>query len=162
MTAMRVNPRKPLTDRFAASIDVDPSGCWLWRGKIDSKGYGVINDQHKAHRAHRMSWLLSRGPIPDGLSVCHRCDVRACVNPDHLFVGTATDNNRDCWSKGRGVPLSRRADGSAPNRLNPAAVREIRGLYAEGMTQVTIAARFGVRDSTISHVITGRSWGYLP
>lgn len=79
------------------------SGCWLWDGRYSKSGYGTLGGGRKGERvqAHRLMWEAVNGPIPGGLLVCHRCDVRGCVNPDHLFVGTAKDNTRDMMVKGR-------------------------------------------------------------
>ena len=86
----------PHSDTFWDGCIPEPNtGCWLWLGFISPDGYGT-------RLAHRRAWELARGPIPDGMLVCHRCDVRHCVNPDHLFLGTHLDNMRDMIRKGRG------------------------------------------------------------
>lgn len=79
------------------------SGCWLWTGRYARNGYGTYGGGRSGERisAHRLAWQEANGPVPDGLQVLHRCDVRGCVNVDHLFLGTAKDNTRDMMAKGR-------------------------------------------------------------
>ena len=89
-------------DEFLAKICTDSrTGCWLWNGAKFENGYGAFSYRNKTVRAHRWSYNYWVGPIPDGLLVCHRCDTPACVNPDHLFVGTQRDNLDDREQKGR-------------------------------------------------------------
>ena len=78
-------------------------GCWMWTAGRDGDGYGSYRNK----RAHRVAWQLTRGPIPDGLVVCHSCDNPACVRPDHLFLGTQQDNIQDMLRKGRRPPAGR-------------------------------------------------------
>ena len=87
-------------DRFFAKVNKTDT-CWLWTGFIDSGGRGRFYFNGRATSAHRVSYELFVDEILEGLLVCHRCDVSACVNPDHLFVGTQTDNMHDCSEKGR-------------------------------------------------------------
>ena len=77
------------------------SGCWLWDGAVNNDGYGTIFRGGKQHKVHRLAWEEAHGPIPDGLNVCHTCDVPACCNPAHLFLGSQQDNMQDCLGKGR-------------------------------------------------------------
>ena len=90
-------------ERFEQFVErVPESGCWLWVGRVDpDRGYGQFYLDGRIVRAHRAAWNIYRGPITNGLHALHRCDVRCCVNPAHLFLGTPSDNMRDCLEKGR-------------------------------------------------------------
>jgi hypothetical protein len=101
-----VRKTKPIEERFFSKVNRTPDGgCWLWNGAVQHNGYGYLHVggrfERRPVRAHRFSWELHRGPIPEGMHVCHSCDTPACVNPDHLFLGSRSDNMRDCASKGR-------------------------------------------------------------
>ncbi len=151
------------SDRFWSKVHPEAlSGCWLWHGAIcPGTGYGTFNKGVAAgggySTAHRWSWTLVHGAPGAGLCVCHRCDVRACVNPVHLFLGTKKDNSRDMVSKGRqGMqPPSERCYQA---KLTVAQVAEIRARLEAGEVGRRLASEFGVYDSTISRIRTRQRW----
>lgn len=102
--------RMTMEERFwwyTASIGASEDQCWEWRGTIDTGGYGALRKPGRYSgktRASRYSWELHNGPIPDGMHVLHTCDNTKCVNPNHLWAGTHSDNMRDMTAKGRGKP----------------------------------------------------------
>jgi hypothetical protein len=125
--------------------------CWEWQGPRNWKGYGEHSVNCKAFKAHRYSWMLHYGEIPKGMQVCHRCDNRGCVRPDHLFVGTNSDNQRDAVTKGRGPSA----------KLSSEDVRLIRGLLDLRVSATEIAFRFGVSRSAIMRVKHGQAYTYV-
>lgn len=147
---------RSLSERFWPNVAVpdknNPDACREWRAGRDRGGYGVIRagkrgDRHL--RAHRVAWELARGPIPPGLCVLHRCDVRACVNPDHLFLGTNEENMRDMVAKGRQA-----------RKLTETARLEIRRAAAAGVTHARIASTHGVCAVTVWRVLArARAFG---
>lgn len=141
-------------------------GCWLWRGRVH-RGYGYFTwddasaKKNLTRRAHRVAWELAHGPIEKGLCVCHRCDVPACVNPAHLFLGTVRENLADMVAKGRSRGLSpkdRRGESHPNAKLTAAKVEEIHALRAKGLTYREIGERIGVSGACASDVCQGRSW----
>jgi hypothetical protein len=109
-------------------------------------------------RAHRVSWELAHGAIPDELHVLHRCDVRACVRPDHLYLGTHTDNVADRDNKGR----QPRGERNGLAKLTPEQVRTMRAEYAAGgISQPALAKRYGIAHGTIEAIVHHRSWKHL-
>ncbi len=133
---------------LARTVRTD-AGCLEWRGTLNSAGYGRSWFKGVQITTHRLSWLLYRGPIPDGLLVLHRCDNKPCVNPDHLFLGTHSDNIRDAYSKGR-RPRGTRAGIS--RKLTKDQAQEIR-TSDERITH--LARRFGINPSYACRIKKG-------
>lgn len=134
-------------------------GCWVWRGGTDGHGYGVFGALGAKWRATRAFYEVFVGPIAAGLYVCHRCDNPPCVNPGHLFLGTQTDNMRDCSAKGRVKPaLTQRGERHHFARVTDQQIAEAVAIYrAGGITQKALADRYGVRQATVWGWIHGRT-----
>lgn len=141
-------------ERLAGRIKVTPSGCHEFTGTRNPNGYGQLTIQRTVVRAHRVSWIANFGPIPDGLSVLHRCDNPPCINPTHLFLGTQSDNIKDAYAKGR-AGLGLRPD---EGRLSAETVAEIRALEGKRLRRL-IAQDFDVSESTVSRIWAGRMYG---
>lgn len=149
--------------RFRARISERKNGCWEYDGYREPKGYGKFGvSPRESVLAHRFAYELFVGEIPDGLFVCHRCDNPPCVNPDHLFLGTLADNNRDMWGKGRGRIPHGRGDEANNVRLTTSQVIEIRRRYKPRVvTQRMLAEEFGVSTHAIGAIISRRNWRHL-
>lgn len=142
-----------------------PSGCWLWTKGRTGEGYGQFwvrtpDGKRKAIKTHVFSWIIHFGAVPKGLCVCHKCDVRHCANPTHLFLGTHSENIADRHRKGR--------DGNSPgerngmHKLTQKQVHIIRETYsARQSTQLALGSRFGVSQTCISKIINGIRWNHI-
>lgn len=158
----------PASVRFHSSYKANGNGCWIWQRAPNGRGYGQIREgrwpakNFKTHLAHRLSWEIHNGPIPPGLFVCHHCDVRLCVNPAHLFLGTIQDNLRDMREKGRGrLPEPLLGERHPNAKLTAAKVKKIRSLIKSGKTVSSIAKRYGMGRSTITRLKFGTAWSHL-
>lgn len=156
--AIKRPPRNvSLIDKLAHYSMPEPnSGCVLWLGGVNNIGYGTIRWAGRETVAHRLSWESVNGPIPNGLRACHKCDVRSCINPAHLFLGTQLDNVADMFAKGRNRTLSGDAHGSAI--LSEDKVRAIR---RDARATQKIASDYGVARSTIEAVRYRWTWKHV-
>jgi hypothetical protein len=148
---MRINNLQELEQYFSVSYRVDKdSGCWLWTGAINPLGYGILTYQGKTLGAHRASLMIKGIELGDKFA-CRKCDVRNCVNPEHLFVGTAADNSHDAWMKGR-IPHGEKHSAS---KITENQVREI--LAWEGCVS-DASRKFGIHSSSVFAIMTGENW----
>lgn len=135
--------------------------CWVWTAAFFHNGYGGFKLDARMRRAHAISFKWHIGPT-NGLQVCHHCDVRACVNPAHLFLGTQKDNIQDAVSKGRMATGTRNGmHVTGRTTLTESDVREIFALADGGAPQQALADQYGVTQTMISHITTGKVWQHL-
>jgi hypothetical protein len=156
-----VKPRTPVEERFWRKVSPEPmSGCWLWIGCVNTGGYGTIYFRGYGRKAHRVSWFLVKGEIPRGKFVLHKCDTPACVNPDHLFLGTQRDNVIDCVKKKRwrhGAPFGEKNPMSV---LTDELVRQMRS-EPRSLSYKKIGQKYGVSTMTAYRAIVGKSWEHI-
>ena len=142
-------------EKFLARVKV-VDGCWVFQGMKKGNGYGAVKRDGKFIFAHRYSWMLHKGDI-GGLLVCHKCDNRLCVNPDHLFLGTQKDNQQDMRRKGRHTFGER----SKTSKLSTEDVLEIYRLYDSGIGTIRLARQFGVTKNLLWLIVRGKAWNHL-
>lgn len=165
LSRKRLYVRGTREERFWARVErKGDDECWAWNGAHYRHGYGAFGNANAAPEgAHRVSYEINVGTIPDGMFVCHHCDNRGCVNPKHLFVGTAADNAADMNSKKRHPGgsfrlVDQRGEKNVAAKLNAEKVREIR---RRSGTHTALAAEFGVSLSTIANIRDGKVWKHV-
>lgn len=146
--------------RLLSKVLVDEeTGCWNYMGHVNPEnGYGYLQIKRKNRLAHRLSYLLHKGPVANGLYVCHKCDNRTCINPAHLWLGTHDENMADRHAKGRtksGVSLG---ENHGNSKLTAEIVRAIR---ASGQTDTALSRKYKVSRTTISDARSGKTWSHV-
>lgn len=145
--------KREISSRFWEKVEKsDITDCWLWTGAIGKEtGYGYLGERSKVLGAHRVSYEIHFGKIPEGLCVLHKCDIRKCVNPSHLFLGTKAENSADMAKKMRSTIGER----NPMAKLTESIVSEIR---KDTRVQHLIAKDYGVKQQAISKIKSGLRW----
>ena len=164
MVYKRIELSENAIERFWKHVNKKSDGeCWEWEAGKDRQGYGRIGAKYKTYFAHRISWFIHSGEIPKGISVCHTCDNRACVNPSHLFLGTQKDNMTDMTDKGRRCPPPHVVGEKQGNhKLTEKQVIEIREKHMPyKYSMYKLAEEYGVARGTIYRVIHYLTWAHV-
>jgi hypothetical protein len=149
----------PLKTAFNSHFFPHPKrGCWIWTGARTDKGYGSFWINKKAAGAHRISWEFAFGKIPNNLNVLHRCDVRSCVNPEHLFLGTNYENSMDMVSKGRQTK-GKNGELNPHSKLTSSQVIQIR---TDNSSHADAARKYSVSAVNIGSIRRRKLWKHIP
>ncbi len=151
---------KLIEQRFWAKV-LKTEGCWLWQGAKNIQGYGKLGRGKKQEgtiAAHRLSYELTFGPIPEGKYILHKCDNPGCVRPDHLFIGSQTDNLIDMTLKGHRRFRTHSGENNGRAKLTLAQVNKIRGRFAKGELRSSLAKEYEVNWSTINRIVKHIRW----
>lgn len=148
--------------RFFSKVSKgEPGGCWHWNAARMQSGYGNFGIDNYVHKAHRVSYALHNGSIPEGLMVLHKCDNPRCVNPEHLYAGTAKQNSQDAVRRGRHSPGKVVGEASHLAKTTDVMVRNMAALHCAGFSEMDLVAMFGFSRSIVSSVIHGRAWKHV-
>ena len=138
----------------------EQTGCLEWTGTKTPYGYGRIRISQRAYLAHRVAFIRAHGLIPEGMYVCHQCDNPSCCNPEHLFLGTQTENMADMYKKGR--QPNRLGENNSASKLTDDQVRQIRMMYAEGgISQGALGRQFDVSTVMIGLIVRREKWKHI-
>ena len=158
---VKLHEEKPaLLEKHVNNYVVSSTGCWEYQGRTDRGGYGeagiVVDCVRKHYRVHRLAYFHRHGVDPKHLLVCHHCDNPSCINPDHLYIGTNTDNMRDVVERGR-----QRGSNNTFSKLTEENVIDIKKRLAKKERHASIAEIYGVKCSTISNIATQGKWSHV-
>lgn len=154
-----------LEERFWQKVDIrSPDECWEWQSNTSYKGYGAFCLKGKGTTAHRVAYMLSHGDFDESLLVCHKCDNRKCVNPDHLFLGTPAENTADMVRKGRAKGVSRFGTTNLKAKLDDNTVAKIRVLFDAGLKETAIQKQlnlYNVSRSLVGKIGRREHWNHV-
>jgi hypothetical protein len=142
-----------------AKTTIDKNGCWLWNGYVKKDGYAYSKYRGIQKKAHAFSYQTFKGVIPKGMFVCHTCDVRHCINPKHLWIGTAKDNSIDCVKKGRDNPPQGEKNGTS--KLKDKDILNIRKEFKNGMQQKEIAKQHNISKTNVCVICNKKTWKHI-
>lgn len=149
---------------FWGKVD-QSSTCWEWKGPKAKNGYGTFSGLYRVFKttwAHRLAYLITRGPIPPGLEILHSCDHRSCVNPDHLSLGTRKENMRQASERGKLFHWTRpRGESNLSSKLTEMQVKQVIKLSSEGYSKNQICKEFNISRCTVHRLTKGKSWKHL-
>lgn len=154
---MSFGPKQTLKEGFEKFV-IRQDGCWDWKGCCANPGYGQFRHNMKRERAHRASWIIHFGEIPNGMHVLHKCDNRKCSNPEHLFLGSQKDNNLDTISKNRHPFFGKKGSLNHRSVLKEHEVIQIKSMLKSNMLQKNIAKIFNIHPVTVSNINLEKSW----
>ena len=151
-----------IAQKLSRLTSIQEDGCWMFLGPWTSHGYGHLSYDGQIFRAHRISYELHRGPVPEGKMVLHKCDHRYCINPEHLFIGTAQDNVNDMIAKCRDIFGENFGENNGQAKLTEDEVLQIKRLLADGQYKLKeIGGMFGVTDSAVKQIKYGKTWRHI-
>lgn len=155
------NQGMPLEERFWLYVDKKgDSECWNWVGSV-KHGYGNLHNDKRNIGSHKLSYILHRGKVPEGKEVCHRCNNRACVNPNHLYVGTHKQNMQQVTADKRWLRMDHRGEKNNSAKIKATDVPIIRKLYSMGKyKKKQLAHLYNISISQIGRIINKRAWNY--
>lgn len=149
-----------VVERFMSKVDKQDNGCWLWNAGVFGSGYGAFGLNGSVVSAHRAAWIIFRGELPAGIHVLHDCDVKLCVNPEHLHLGTNSDNLKEAYD--RELRHARKGADHFKSRLTDDVVREVRQKHAEGnVTYEALSKQYGISNQSMRDAIIGKTWKHV-